>query len=578
VQLFVDRARAADAAFVVDKSNAPSVVRLCRRLDGVPLALELAAARVNVMSPEELAGALDHRFEVLAGGRRGAVKRQQTLRATIDWSYDLLTAAQQRLLARLAAFAGGCTRAAADAVCAGEPIEPRSVFALLTELVERSLVVAERDRPETRYRLLETIREYGEDRLAEHRETEMLRSRHAEYYCDFAHVVSEQMIGPDQIPAGRRLAVEHENLLAVWNYAIDTDNADLALRLVRDLPWGMIPIGYRLRLAVEPVLGLSGASEHSLYPFALSLAANQAAMRGDRHAAKTLCEGALDASGRLSDPDSEVEILVWGTRGVIAFATGATHEAGVFSERGAEIARAAPSRSAILANYLGSAATYYVMAGEADAALPLATEGLALARRLEIPSLISLSLAALAGALVERDPEQARARLLESIQLRTSLGYENWGELTQAALVSARLGDWPQTLALAAPSIRHLHWIGEWPLLGAIVNLVARALAPTDPETAAVLQGVARKLVIAAVVHSDPNTQTSAATSTTQSAGAEPSPAGDFVTQLRRTTTGMLNAALGHARLEELRAEGEAMDRDQAVAYALEAISNANAS
>ena len=114
VQLFVERARAADADFGLDPANAAEVAQVCRRLDGVPLAILLAAARVTSMSPAELVAALDRRFDLLAGGRRGAVKRHQTLRATIDWSYDLLDDAQQRLLARLAVFAGGCTRAAAE--------------------------------------------------------------------------------------------------------------------------------------------------------------------------------------------------------------------------------------------------------------------------------------------------------------------------------------------------------------------------------------------------------------------------------------------------------------------------------
>ena len=172
VQLFVERASAADADFGLDSVNAAAVGQVCRRLDGVPLAIELAAALVASMSPAELASALDHRFDLLAGGRRRAVKRQQTLKATIDWSYDLLDESQQRLLARLAVFAGGCTREAAEAVCAGGPIEPRVVLGLLTDLVARSLVVTERGGVETRYRLLETIREYGEERLAEHGETD----------------------------------------------------------------------------------------------------------------------------------------------------------------------------------------------------------------------------------------------------------------------------------------------------------------------------------------------------------------------------------------------------------------------
>ena len=202
VQLFVERARAADADFVLGAANAAAVGQVCRRLDGVPLAIELAAARVTSMSPAELASALDRRFDLLAGGRRRAVKRQQTLRATIDWSYDLLDESQQRLLARLAVFAGGCTRDAAEAICAGAPIEARAVLGLLTDLVARSLVVAERGGVDTRYRLLETIREYGEERLVEHDETDAFRDRHARYYTEYAFRCNEGLRTPEQTRVG----------------------------------------------------------------------------------------------------------------------------------------------------------------------------------------------------------------------------------------------------------------------------------------------------------------------------------------------------------------------------------------
>jgi predicted ATPase/class 3 adenylate cyclase len=566
-QLFVDRARAADAAFALSDDNTRAVVRLCRRLDGVPLALELAAARVNVMSPDELAAALDHRFEVLAGGRRGAVKRQQTLRATIDWSYDLLSAAQQRLLGRLAVFAGGCTRAAAEAVCAGDPIDARSVFGLLTELVERSLVLADRDRPETRYRLLETIREYGEERLAEHHETEVLRARHAEYYVGLAHALAEQMFGPEQITAGGRLAAEHENLLTAMNHAIDTNDVDLALRLARALRPGWVAVGYELRFAAEPILELTDVSSHPLYAYGLALAGNQAALGGDLEVAEMRSEQAISAATQQDDAERfYIENFVSGTRSAIAFARGDTHDAAVHMEAAAEAARV--GNPFFVAMALGSAATFYVMAGDSNAALPVATEGLAIARRVQMPIIINVNLVALGAALVDDDPEQARGLLHESIQLRTGLGYEAWTELTQSALVSARLGDWPQTLELAGPSIRHLHWTGNRPLLGAVFNLVARALAPADPETAAVLQGAARGLVISAVATNE------------QAAGAQPRTAGttDFVTDLRRATTAMLRDSLGEARLKHLREEGEHLDRDQAVAYALDAITRADVS
>src|SRR5262249_47791652 len=155
------------------------VVEACQRLDGVPLAIELAAARVIALSPAELLRRLDRRFQVLAGGRRGAVERHATLRAAIDWSYELLVPAEQLLLARLAVFSGGCTLEATEEVCNGDAVEREAVMDLVAGLVARSLVVAEDHRVGTRYRLLETIRQYGEERLAEWGETEILRIRHA---------------------------------------------------------------------------------------------------------------------------------------------------------------------------------------------------------------------------------------------------------------------------------------------------------------------------------------------------------------------------------------------------------------
>ena len=178
VSLFVERARRVKADFALTDSNARAVVEICQRLDGVPLAIELAAARVIALSPADLLSRLDRRFELLAGGRRGAVGRHATLRAAIDWSYDLLDAAEQRLLARLSVFSGGCTLEAIEEVCSGDPVERGAALDLVTSLVSRSLVIAEEHATGTRYRLLETIRQYSEERLADYGETEAVRSRH----------------------------------------------------------------------------------------------------------------------------------------------------------------------------------------------------------------------------------------------------------------------------------------------------------------------------------------------------------------------------------------------------------------
>ena len=320
------------------RDNAAAVVQVCRRLDGVPLAIELAAARVTTMNLAELARGLDRRFDILAGGRRRAVQRHQTLRAAIDWSYELCSEAEQRLLARLAVFAGGCTREAVEGVCAGEPLEVGAVFEVLAGLVAKSLVVAERDGPETRYRLLETIREYGEDRLAEHDETDALRTRHANYYCEFVGVVGEVLLGRGRSTAARRLAAEHENLLAAMNHAIDVGDVDLALRLLRNMP-GPSQTGYELRLPVGAIY-LPGATAHPLYPYAVGLAAIHAAFRGDRQAAETLGDEALAVARRLdSDLGTQIEFSVSSIRSTLAFQIGALHDAATQMERSVEFAR-----------------------------------------------------------------------------------------------------------------------------------------------------------------------------------------------------------------------------------------------
>jgi predicted ATPase/class 3 adenylate cyclase len=569
VHLFEERAAAIDPDFALRPENAAAVVQICRRLDGVPLAIELAAARVTTMNPTELARGLDRRFDTLAGGRRRAVQRHQTLRAAIDWSYELCSEPERRLLARLAVFSGGCTRDAVEGVCAGEPLEAPTVFELLAALVTKSLVVAQRDGPETRYRLLETIREYAEERLAEHDETDVLRRVHAEYYCEFELVIVPELEGPGQIEAGRRLAAEQENLLAAMNHAIDTDNVDVAFRLLRHAP-GPGQTGYELRLPVDAI-DLPGATEHPFYPFALALAALFAAFRGDRQHAETLGDDALAAARRLdSDLRPHVELVVSNTRGSLAFQRGALHDAAVHAERSVAIARAAGSNLFVAGN-LAAAAMYHAMAGESDAAIPLAEEGLALARQIGQPTVIVMNLAAFAAALADEDPQRARALLWESIELRKWLGYEQTFEITQAVLVAARIGDWPLTLELASRSVRGLHWLGDQPLFAAVLNVAARAVTPSDPETAAVLQGAARGLLARLVGAS------AVGRSVRAPDGPPAPPSGDasFVTQLRRQTTGLLQDTLGEARLRELRAEGAAMDFDHAVAYALDAIDTA---
>jgi predicted ATPase/class 3 adenylate cyclase len=237
VRLFADRAAAVKPDFRVTAGNAAAVAAVCRRLDGVPMAIELAAARVPAMTPAELARRLDRSFAVLAGARRGAVDRHQTLRAAIDWSFELLTEPEQALLCRLAVFAGGCTLEAAEKVCGGDGIEPGTVFDLLASLVARSLVVADEYGPQSRYRLLETIRQYGEERLEGGGQAERWRARHAGYYADLLSGVRDHARdSQDEVFWAVRLSAEQDNLLAAWSWAIKTGHVDTAFSILLTRP------------------------------------------------------------------------------------------------------------------------------------------------------------------------------------------------------------------------------------------------------------------------------------------------------------------------------------------------------
>jgi predicted ATPase/class 3 adenylate cyclase len=572
VALFVQRAHRADADFVLTGENAAAVVEVCRRLDGVPLAIELAAAQVTTMSPAELTRGLDRRFETLAGGRRRAVQRHQTLRAAIDWSFDLCSEPERQLLARMAVFAGGATRDAVEGVC-GDPIDGRAVFGRLSGLVAQSLVVAQRDGRETRYRLLETIREYGEERLADEGETDTLRSRHARYYRDFARDVIVEMGGPNQRDAARRFAAEQENMLSAMGFAIDCGDVELTLELFTS-GFSSTLVGNRMPVPSD-ALTLDGVAEHPLYPLGLAIAAFDAASRGDRVDAERLCEEALAAKQRLgSDPEHLVEETICFARQANAYSVGALADAARFGKQIAEIGRSSGRLSAV-AGGLASAATWHTMAGDPESALPLATEGLAAARRLGNPSLIVLNLAALAGALADRNPDRAAALLHEVIEGLTSLDFENGPATTNAALISARIPDWSIALELVPVAIRHLHWNGDRPQLGGILNILARVLAPNDPESAAVIQGSARRLATTSASQPIASPVAAVAGSAPTERPAGPSSNAGFLTALRRETTGLLASTLGDRRLRTLRAQGESMDTDQVAAYALNAAARA---
>ena len=217
VRLFVERAQTAWPGFALTNDNTPAVAQVCHQLDGIPLAIELAAARVKALRVEQIAARLTERdrFRLLISGTRTALSRHQTLQALIDWSHDLLSEPERALLRRLAVFAGGWTLEAAEAVCVGDGIEADKVLHLMTQLVNKSLILAEREQgKEARYHILETIRQYASERLLKAGEGEQLRSRHLDFFLRWAERVEPDVRGPQQLKWLDQFEIENDNLRA----------------------------------------------------------------------------------------------------------------------------------------------------------------------------------------------------------------------------------------------------------------------------------------------------------------------------------------------------------------------------
>ncbi len=237
-QLFIERASAANPRFVLTDPNCAAVAQICRRLDGIPLALELAAARVTAFSPEQIASHLDDRFRLLTGGSRTALPRQQTLRALIDWSYELLSEDERTLLRKLSVFANGWTFEAAEAVCAD-----LNVLDLLPQLVNKSLVAVDNEAEEPRYRLLETVRQYARDKLLESGDVGSVRNAHFDYFLRLAEQAQPKLRSRGAGAVVMKLDLEHDNLRSAMQWGLE-ERLDDVLRMVTPLTYFWNRRGY----------------------------------------------------------------------------------------------------------------------------------------------------------------------------------------------------------------------------------------------------------------------------------------------------------------------------------------------
>ncbi|MDX6282258.1 MAG: hypothetical protein QOH03_3329 [Kribbellaceae bacterium] len=241
IQLFVDRARAVRPDFAVNGTNRQAIAEICRRLDGMPLAIELAAARLRALTPLQIVDRLNDRFRLLTSGSRTALPRHQTLRAVVEWSWDLLDSDEQAVARRLSLFSGGATLEAAERVCSGPGLPPEAVLGVLASLVDKSLVEAAADDRSVRYRMLETVKAYGAEQLTASGETTQVRQAHTEYFSELLRQAQPKLHTGEQLQWIARFDADNENLLDALRTAVDAGDAQTALELVSVLGeyWNM---------------------------------------------------------------------------------------------------------------------------------------------------------------------------------------------------------------------------------------------------------------------------------------------------------------------------------------------------
>jgi predicted ATPase/class 3 adenylate cyclase len=484
VSLFCERAGAADVSFRLTAENASAVARICRRLDGIPLALELAAARIRVLSPDQIADRLDDRFRFLSAGSRTATARQQTLQATMDWSYDLLPRPEQLLLQRISVFVGSFDLDAAESVAAdGENLREAEVLDLVAHLVDRSLVVVDGFGREVRYRLLETVRQYAEGKLAESGSADTVRRRHRDYFLRLTERIFSVPLATVPLADWITRSKVEDDLRAALEWSLTQGESEAALSLV-------VPLGYYLTLAgrlgegrarLEQVLALNPPSRSRPRARAVNVLGFLLSVEGDLDRSLALHEEALAVAKERGDTyETAIAEYYIGNRvlhsgdidraeavltasyehcravdsspgmgwcelalGWVSLARGNPEQAGERFERAVELGRqvrggappvaprpggAAPQAALeasplLLAHALSSLAPLAARAGDVDRAVTLAAEGVDMARLFGLATflLMTLTRATEVSLLFRRWPS-AEATLRESLALLRDTG------------------------------------------------------------------------------------------------------------------------------------------------------------
>jgi predicted ATPase/predicted negative regulator of RcsB-dependent stress response len=451
IRLFVERAALYQPDFSVNEGNARTIAEICRQLDGIPLAIELAAARVKVLSVEQIAARLRDRFKLLTGGARMSLPHHQTLRAAMDWSYDLLPGEEQALFRRLAAFAGGFTLEAAESVCPGDGIEADQVLDLLSRLVDKSLVVVDHHAgPEARYRLLETVRQYALERLMESGEAERIRLRHRDAFLNLAERAELELQGPGQKAWFDRLEAEHDNFRAALDWARAAGDREAALRLAGALWWFWEVRGYWTegRQWLNDTLARAGEASTAARVKALNASASLALKQGEYKQAAAMAEESLILSRQLGDKRAAASCLV--VLGVHACVLEDYKRAEALGGESLNLSREAGDNwGAAWANITLA----MVAKEEKDYARASATLEEALAQLRGFGHQWGAAVALLQMGLVRRDQrefEQATQLLEQAREQFSQLGDKAYAAYTQLNLgqVAAALGDYERATAL----------------------------------------------------------------------------------------------------------------------------------
>jgi predicted ATPase len=549
VQLFIERARAVMPAFKLNDENAPAVAQVCQRLDGIPLALELAAARVALLKVEQIADRLDDAFRLLTGSSRTALPRQQTLRATIDWSFNLLSGPERCLLRRLTVFAGGWTLEAAEAICADVQVSAAEILDLLAALVNKSLVMAEREAgQEARYRLLETIRQYGREKLSESGEAGTIRDQQLAFFLALAQRAEPEVQGADQKAWFERLESEHDNLRAALEWSLESGEkgAESGLQMACSLWWYWFMRGYSDEGGkwLQRSLSVSDSSKN------LVLRAKALSRLAWLSFAQERLEESLALSRSLGPAGRESLAATYWTLGAGYWYLADYAQARSFEEQGLQLYRELGHRWGICETltWMGMALERL---GDLRQATVILKESLALARQAGDPNEIAFSLWQLGNTtMAQGNFDQARKHLEESRALYKEIKQEQGFIWSVSSLGKAALqnGDYQQAIS-HFKEVLALYWErGRERLIAEGLEQLAKA-ATVDKQT----EQAARLLGAAEVVREASNS------------AHFPYERADYEANLE-----MLRSQLDKEKLAACWAEGRAMTARQAVTCALE--------